>query len=169
MLLLAVCSLMWQMRELMERTGVQEARHEPLPRIRDREYVQERREAVRDPAPAPTPATMDCEVNDKYMFGDEPVQTTMDAKTAYVKARVQPGFRRRVAAAREHKLAPEVFAFNAIKEILAKEGLQNIPIVIKVAEKISGTDNKAGGDGAGGRYVLALRPGEPTGGKLRRR
>ena len=135
----------------------------------------ERREAVRDRTQASTAAIMDCE-SDESMFGDPPAQTTTDANTAYIKGPAQPGLRKRVAAAQEYKQIPEDFALSAIKELLLKEGLKNIPSLIKVTEKIFRHYSADGVEiarqevmemAAGARYYC--EPGTPTGGKLRRR
>ena len=42
----------------------------------------------------------------------------MDAKAAYIKGPVQPGPRKRVAAAQEYKNIPEDFAISAIEGLV---------------------------------------------------
>ena len=81
-----------------------------------------------------------------------------------------------MAAAQEYKKSPEAFAFSASKELLLKEGLKNILMAIKVAEKIFRHYSSDGVQiarqaatemAAGACYYC--EPDNPTGGKLRRR
>ena len=112
--------------------------------------------------------------SDEYMFRDSPPHT-MDAKTAYAQGPVQSGPRKRALAA-EHKKIPEDFAFSAIKEKVLKENLKNIPVVIKVAEKIFRRYSTGGAQitkqaaiEAAAGVCYYCEPDNPTGGKLRQR
>ena len=77
-----------------------------------------------------------------------------------------------MAAAQEYKNMPEDVAFPAIKELPLKEGIKNIPVVIKVAEKLLRLYSADGAQiarqaamGIGSGRLPLLRPGQPDGWK----
>ena len=81
-----------------------------------------------------------------------------------------------MAAAQEHKEIPGDFALSAIKELVLKEGMQRIPVAMKVAEQIfryyspdgAQIARQAAMEMAAGVCYYS-EPDKPTGGKLRRR
>ena len=169
MMIGAIVYLMWQMRVMKEALVVRHApeirRYEPARQV----------QAQPQRRPETTIESIDEHVMDEVMFGDEQVsiKTHKDSKFMEID---RPGPRSRLRRVVEEKTMPCDFNFKKIEKMLGNQRLANIPVIVKVSERVFRHYDAAGkqiskdeANQKANGVAYYCDPETPEAGRLRRR